>query len=79
MSGYRVKFVNRLLSSSGHPVSATQRIIHVPQAASPEDACRIAQERFAALERIGHWSQHAQSVEVETDDNTDHAGEMAER
>ncbi|HZD89324.1 MAG TPA: hypothetical protein VE224_04445 [Pseudolabrys sp.] len=69
MPAYRVKFSNRLLSSDGHPISAVQRVIRVPRADSPEDACRIAQAQFAALERIEHWSQHAQCCECEVDEN----------
>ncbi len=68
MPAYRVKFLNTLLSSDGHPVSAVQRVVCVPQADTPEDACRIAQAQFAALEHVGHWSHRAQSVEVEIDE-----------
>ncbi len=65
MPAYRVKFINTLLSSDGHPVSAVQRIVRVPQADTPEDACRQAQEQFAKLEHVEHWSHHAQCMEVE--------------
>ena len=71
MPAYRVKFINTLLSSDGHPVSAVQRVVRVDNADTPEDACREAQERFAELEHVEHWSHHAQCVEVEVerDDN----------
>ena len=65
MPAYRVKFLNTLLSSDGHPVSAVQRVVRVPQADTPEDACRKAQEQFAKLEHVEHWSHHAQCIEVE--------------
>ena len=68
MPGYRVKFLNTLLSSDGHPVRSVQRVVRVDQADTPEDACRIAQAQFAKLERIGHWSHHAQCMEVEVDE-----------
>lgn len=70
MPAYCVKFVNKLLTSDGHPVSAVQRVVRVPQADTPEDACRQAQEQFCKLERVEHWSHHAQGVEVELDEPT---------
>ncbi len=69
MPAYRVKFVNKLLSSDGHPVSAVQRVVRVPQADTPDDACRIAQAQFAKLERVEHWSHHAQCCECELDES----------
>ncbi len=65
MPAYRVKFLNTLLSSDGHPVSAVQRVVRVARAQSPDDACRIAQEQFARLEHIEHWTHHAQCLEIE--------------
>jgi hypothetical protein len=65
---YRVKFLNKLLSSDGHPVSAVQRIIRIDQADTPEDACCKAQEQFCRLEHVEHWSHHAQCCEVEVDE-----------
>ena len=67
MPAYRVKFLNKLLSSDGHPVSAVQRVVRVDNAETPEDACRQAQERFAKLEHVEHWSHHAQCYEVEVE------------
>lgn len=76
MPAYRVKFVNRLLSSDGHPVSAVQRVVRIAQAETPDDACRQAQAQFCKLEHVEHWSHHAQDVEVELDepapDNSKH-------
>ncbi len=68
MPAYRVKFLNTLLSSDGHPVRSVQRVVRVDQAETPEDACRKAQEQFARLERIEHWSHHAQCCECELDE-----------
>ncbi len=65
MPAYRVKFINTLLSSDGHPVSAVQRVVRVDDAETPEEACRQAQAQFAKLEHIEHWTHHAQCVEVE--------------
>lgn len=76
MPAYRVKFLNTLLSSDGHPVSAVQRVVRVPQADSPDDARRQAQEQFCKLEHVEHWSHHAQHCECELDeppaDNSKH-------
>jgi len=69
MSGFRVKFVNRLLSSDGHPFKTLQRLVRVRRARTAEDAVRIAQHRFEQLEHIPDWKLHAQSVEVERDDD----------
>lgn len=75
MPAYRVKFVNKLLSSDGHPVSAVQRVVRVPHADSPDDACARAQEQFCKLEHIEHWTHHAQDVEVELDEpSADNSG-----
>jgi hypothetical protein len=68
LPAYRVKFLNTLLTSDGHAVSAVQRIVRVSQAETPDDACRQAQEQFAKLEHVGHWSHHAQCLEVELDE-----------
>jgi hypothetical protein len=70
LPAYRVKFLNKLLSSDGHPVSAVQRVVRIDQADTPEDACRKAQEQFAKLEHVEHWSHHAQCVEVEREDGS---------
>lgn len=67
MPAYRVKFLNTLLSSDGHPISAVQRIVRVPYADTPDDARRKAQEQFAELEHVEHWSHHAQCCEVEVE------------
>lgn len=68
MPAYRVKFVNKLLTSDGHPVSAVQRVVRVPQAESPDDACRQAQAQFCKLEHVAHWTNHAQHCECELDE-----------
>ncbi|MGA7972754.1 MAG: hypothetical protein WCA36_08110 [Pseudolabrys sp.] len=68
MPAYRVKFLNTLLSSDGHPVKSVQRVVRIDQADTPEDACRQAQERFAKLEHVEHWSHRAQCVEAERDE-----------
>lgn len=69
MPAYRIKFVNKLLSSDGHPVSAVQRVVRVAHADTPDDACRQAQEQFCRLEHVEHWSQHAQCCECELDES----------
>jgi hypothetical protein len=66
---YRVKFLNTLLSSDGHPVSAVQRMVRVAEAETPEDACCKAQEQFCKLEHVEHWSHHAQCCEAEIDES----------
>jgi hypothetical protein len=70
LPAYRVKFLNTLLSSDGHSVKSVQRVVRIEWADTPEDACRQAQAQFAKLERVEHWSHHAQCVEVELDEPT---------
>lgn len=68
MPSYRVRFVNRLLSSDGHPFRAVQRTL-VIVADDADQAARLAQRRFEELEHVTEWRNHAQSVEVETAEN----------
>jgi hypothetical protein len=65
MPAFRVKFVNRLLSSEGRPFKCVQREVPIDLAPSAEDAVKLAQRRFEELERIGDWRMRAQSFEVE--------------
>jgi hypothetical protein len=69
MPGYRVKFLNKLLSSDGHPFTSVQRTVRV-QADDPDQAARLAQRQFEVLERVTDWRNHAQRVEVEPEENS---------
>jgi hypothetical protein len=68
MPCYCVKFVNRLLSSNGHPFTAVQRTVRV-LADDPDHAARLAQRRFEELEHVPDWRNHAQIVQVEIEEN----------
>jgi len=68
MPCYCVKFVNKLLSSNGHPFTAVQRTVRV-LADDPDQAAQLAQRRFEELEHVTDWRNHAQRVEVELDEN----------
>lgn len=70
MPSYRIRFVNRVLSSDGHQFTAVQRILRIV-ADDADQATRLAQRRFEELERVTHWRNHAQSMQVESveDDN----------
>lgn len=67
MPCYSVKFVNRLLSSNGHPFTAVQRTVRVV-ADDADQAARLAQRRFEELEHVPDWRNHAQHVEVELEE-----------
>ena len=67
MPCYCVKFVNRLLSSDGHPFTAVQRTVRVT-ADDADQAAHLAQRRFEELERVTDWRNHAQHVEVELEE-----------
>lgn len=68
MPCYCVKFVNKLLSSNGHPFTAVQRTVRV-LADDPDQAAQLAQRRFEELGHVTDWRNHAQRVEVELDEN----------
>jgi hypothetical protein len=68
MPSYRVKFLNRLLSSDGHPFTSVQRTVRV-RADDPAQAAHLAQRRFEELEHVSDWRNHAQCVEVEPENN----------
>lgn len=72
MASFRVKFVNRLTSSDGHPFKTLQRIVRV-RSHSPEEAIEIAKRRFERLERIADWTLHAQAVEIECEEEATRA------
>lgn len=65
MPAFRVKFVNRLVSSQGRSFTCVQREVPIERAPSVEDAIKLAQQRFEELERVGDWRMRAQSFEVE--------------
>jgi hypothetical protein len=69
MQGFRVKFLNTLLSSDGHQFKCLQRMIPIRRAKSLERAIRAAQRRFEKAEHIRDWRLHAHSVEIESEDN----------
>ena len=68
MPCYCVKFVNKVLSSDGHPFTAVQRTLRVV-ADDADQAARLAQRQFEQLERVTDWRNHAQRVEVEPEEN----------
>lgn len=69
MQKFRVMFLNRLTNSAGHQFQCLQRIVPIARAKSIERAIEAAQHRFERLERVSNWRFHAQSIEVEPDDN----------
>jgi hypothetical protein len=73
MQGFRIKFLNRLLSSDGHAFECVQRAIPIRLAKDRDRAIRAAQRRFEKAEHISNWRLHAQSFEVEEADNAPRA------
>jgi hypothetical protein len=70
MRSYRVRFLNKLLSSDGHSFTSVQRTVRVV-AEDADQATRLAQRQFEQLERVTDWRNHAQRVEVEPEENGD--------
>jgi hypothetical protein len=69
MPSFRVKFINTLLSSDGHPFKVLQRLICIRRCRTADEAIAVAKRRFERLEHVADWSLHAQSVEVECEDD----------
>jgi hypothetical protein len=77
MQGFRVKFLNRLLSSDGHQFKCLQRVIPIRVAKSRDRAIRAAQRRFEKAEHVSNWRHHAQSFEVEEADGAPRVSRFA--
>ena len=65
MSGYRVKFMNDHVNSSGHSFHCCQEAIEIRSAKSKERAVEAAKHRFARRQAVPHWTIHAHQIEVE--------------
>ena len=65
MSGYRIKFINDLINSSGHKFHCCQEAIEIRAAKSRERAIQAAKHRFARRQAVPHWTIRAHSIEVE--------------
>jgi hypothetical protein len=63
MALYHVRFLRNVLAE-GHEFSAIQRVVPVAECDNVEDAIRIAQERFARLERVSDWRLRADFIET---------------
>jgi hypothetical protein len=68
MTDYEVRFYKRVQNSNGHPFSVLQRTIGVSRSETLEDAIRIAQQQFEALEGIRAWHLRADFVETQAED-----------
>lgn len=60
---YRVCFLNRF-ARGRNTITACQRSIVIPSAASREAAIEVAKQRFAELEGIPNWQIHASIIEA---------------
>jgi hypothetical protein len=60
---YRVCFMNRF-ARGRNTITACQRSIVIPSAASREAAIEAAKQRFAELESIPNWQIHASFIEA---------------
>jgi hypothetical protein len=65
MTSYRISFLNELTNDTGHIFHCCQGVIDIRRAKTKERALEAAKRRFARKEKIGHWSHHAASVELE--------------
>jgi len=65
MTAYRIRFINELTNSSGHPFHCCQRVIEIRAAKSKDRAIQAAKHRFARHEHIPHWHIRAHALEVE--------------
>jgi len=65
MNGYRIKFMNDLVNSSGHNFHCCQDAIEIRSAKSRERAIKAAKHRFARRQAVPHWTLHAHTIEVE--------------
>jgi hypothetical protein len=60
---YRVCFMNRF-ARGRNTITACQRSIVIPSAASREAAIEVAKQRFAELEGVPNWQLHASFIEA---------------
>jgi hypothetical protein len=60
---YRVCFMNRFARGK-NTITACQRSIVIPSAASREAAIEVAKQRFAELDGIPNWQTHASFIEA---------------
>lgn len=65
MTGYRVRFFKRLVSSQGMPFKSLQREIEIVWAKTALEAEVIAEREFERERLIPDWHIHADSVETE--------------
>ena len=63
MPMYYIRFL-RDVEVDGHQFCALQRVVPVADCNDVEDAVRIAQDRFARLERVCDWRLRADFVET---------------
>lgn len=64
MARFEIRFLKDVANDTGHMRSIVQRVINV-DAASAEDACAQACALFCKRERVGHWRDHSDRLEVE--------------
>jgi hypothetical protein len=63
MARYEVRFLKDICNDTGHPRCVVQRIVHI----DAEDASRAHDQAcvlFCGHEKIGHWRDHADRVEI---------------
>lgn len=65
MNGYRVKFMNDLVNSSGHKFRCCQDAIEIRVAKSRDRAIQAAKHRFARRQAVPSWTIRAHRIEVE--------------
>jgi hypothetical protein len=65
MTGYRVRFLKRLVNSQGRPFKTLQREIEIVEAKTALEAEVIAEREFERVRNIPDWHIHADSVETE--------------
>src|SRR5436305_15203030 len=69
MTGYRVTFFKRLLSSDGHPFNCLQHTIEIRRAKNAERAIKAAERRYERLCHVPDWRLHADTFESEACSN----------
>ena len=65
MKTYRISFLNELTNDSGHVFHCCQGVVDIRRAKDRDRALEAAKRRFARSEKVGHWSHHAGSFEIE--------------
>jgi hypothetical protein len=67
MARYEVRFLKDICNDTGHPRCVVQHIVRLEAADTTrahDEACAV----FCGHEKIGHWRDHADRIEiVETD------------